>query len=162
VFKRAFLAAFALAVCVVAFEAPPTQASASYSEASAVKQFAANQINKPFRLGANGMRRFDCSGLVYRTYVENGLLRRIGGERRAAGYYHWFKNRGLLTSNPRAGDLVVWGRRGHPVEHIGIFTGYNRNGAPMAISALTTGVARHRVNGISMPVRAYLRVNLDR
>ncbi len=161
-FKRAFLAAFALAVCVVGFEVAPTQAASSVSEFSAVKQFAAKQINKPFRLGANGMRRFDCSGLVYRTYVENGLLRRIGGQRRAAGYYRWFKANNRLTSNPRPGDLVVWGRRGRPVEHIGIYVGRNRNGAAMSISALTTGVARHRVNGISMPLRAYLRVNLDR
>ena len=161
-FKRAVLAAFTLAVCVVAAQVGPTQAATSSSQATAVKQFAARQINKPFRLGANGMTKFDCSGLVYRTFVENGLLRRIGGNQRAAGYYRWFRDRDLLTNNPKAGDLVVWGRRGHPVEHIGIFIGYNRNGAPMAISALTTGVARHRVNGISMPVRAYLSVNLSR
>ena len=161
-FKRALLAAFALAVCVVAVEVRPIPAAAGYSEAGAIKQFAARQINKPFRLGANGMRKFDCSGLVYRSYVENGLLSRIGGNQRAAGYYRWFRDRGRLTNNPKAGDLVVWGRRGRPVEHIGIFVGYNKNGAPMSISALTTGVTRHRVHGISMPFRAYLSVNLNR
>jgi cell wall-associated NlpC family hydrolase len=162
VFKRALLAAIVLAVSIAGIEARPTQAAGSYSEAAAVEQFAARQLNKPFRLGANGMEKFDCSGLVYRTFVENGLLRRIGGQQRAAGYYRWFRDRDLLTNNPRPGDLVVWGRRGHPVEHIGIFIGYNKNGGAMAISALTSGVARHRVNGISMPFRAYLRVNLDR
>jgi hypothetical protein len=32
----------------------------------------------------------------------------------------------------------------------------------MSISALTGGVAIHRVNGINKPLRAYIRVNIDR
>lgn len=111
------------------------------------------------------MAKFDCSGFVYRTYFETGLLDRIGGkQRRANGYYNWFKDRGLITSNPRPGDLVTWAYKGQRVSHMGIFTGWNNKGQPMAISALVNpyGVTSHRVQSISIPLKAYLSVNLNR
>jgi cell wall-associated NlpC family hydrolase len=124
--------------------------------------FARNQLHKPFRLGADGLRRYDCSGLVYRTFRENGLARRIGGQRLARGYYAWFKNHGRITSHPQRGDLVVWAHRGKPVSHIGIFYGRDRYGKALALSALTSGVAIHHVHGINVPLKAYLHVNLQR
>jgi len=157
---RLTLIAAALAVFAVVTQIHP--AAAAQTQSGAVYSFASNQLYKPYRLGAEGLRRYDCSGLVYRTYFETGLLRKISGQhRRARGYYKWFKERGLITSNPRKGDLVVWAYRGRPVSHIGIYIGRNAKGQPMAISALTTGVRRHRVNNIIIPFKAYLRVNLD-
>ncbi len=157
---RLILIAAALAVFAVITQIHPV--AAAQTESGAVYSFASHQLYKPFRLGAEGMRRYDCSGLVYRTYFETGLLKKISGQhRRARGYYNWFKERGLVTSNPRRGDLVVWAHRGKPVSHIGIYIGRNAKGQPMAISALTTGVRKHRVNHISIPFKAYLRVNLD-
>ena len=141
---------------------PVAAATAPASEADAVVRFGKNQLGKPFRLGASGLRRYDCSGLVYRTFLETNLARRIGGNRSSRGYFHWFKQRGLVTPNPRKGDLVVWARKGEPVSHVGIYVGRNRYGQPMALSALTGGVAVHRVHGINKPLRAYLRVNLAR
>lgn len=160
---RVFLSAAVLAVCAVATQIQP--AAAASTEADAVHSFAAKQLSKPYRLGANGMQRFDCSGLVYRTYFETGLLGRISGQqRRANGYYKWFRDHELLTNNPRPGDLVAWGYKGYRISHIGIFTGWNNKGQPMAISALVNpyGVTRHRVHSINIPLRAYLRVNLNR
>jgi cell wall-associated NlpC family hydrolase len=153
---------FAAALAVFAAATAQIQPAAAGTESGAVYSFASAQISKPFQLGATGMRKFDCSGLVYRTYFETGLLKRISGEhRRARGYYRWFAERGLLTSNPRPGDLVAWAYKGRPVTHIGIFIGYNAKGQPMAISALTTGVAKHRVHGVNIPLKAYLKVRLD-
>ncbi len=162
---RLLLSAMAIAVCLAAIQlqsAPPVAAAAVRVEAGPVLSFATNQLHKPFKLGANGMHRFDCSGLVYRTFLEEGLAARIGGQRRARGYYHWFKSHGQVTNNPQKGDLVVWARKGHRVSHVGIFYGYNRNGKPLAISALTTGVAIHKVFGINKPFKAYLHVQLGR
>ena len=159
---RIVLAAAALAVCAAATQIHP--AAAAQTESGSVKSFAAAQLTKPYQLGANGMRRFDCSGLVYRTYFETGLLKKISGQqRRARGYYHWFKNHDQITTNPRPGDLVVWAYKGKPVSHIGIYIGKNAKGQPMAISALINpyGVSRHRVGGISIPFKAYLSVHLD-
>lgn len=160
---RILLSAVALAVGLVGIQIQAVAAAETYSDAkaSAVTSFAQNQLGKPFQLGANGMRKFDCSGLIYRTFAENGLLDRIGGNRVANGYYNWFKERGRITSNPRPGDLVVWAKSGQRVSHIGIFKGY-KNGRAMAISALTSGVAVHSVKGINKPFKAYLRVDLSR
>ena len=160
---RIFVAAIGLAVGLVGIQIQSVAAAETRSDAhtAAVTSFARNQLGKPFQLGANGMRKFDCSGLVYRTFAEAGLLDRIGGNRTSYSYYNWFKSRGRVTSNPRVGDLVVWAKRGHRVSHIGIFTGY-RNGKAMAVSALTSGVAVHKVHGITKPFKAYLRVDLSR
>jgi cell wall-associated NlpC family hydrolase len=159
---RTFAAAFALALGIVGAGFGIQSVAAAESEADGIVQFAHRQLNKPYRLGANGMRRFDCSGLVYRAFMENGLLQKIGGNRRSSGYYNWFKENGRITRNPRRGDLVVWAKRGHRVSHIGIFRGYNRNGKAMAVSALGSGVAVHKVHALNKPFKAYLRVNINR
>jgi len=160
---RLLLTTAAFVLCAIAFQlqTAPAAAAAAPAEAGAVINFAANQIDKPYKLGADGMRRFDCSGLVYRTFMENGLADLIGGHRRARGYYAWFKSHGQITTSPQVGDLVVWAHRHKAVSHVGIFDGYNRWGQPMAISALINpyGVSRHRVFGINVPLKAYLHVN---
>lgn len=157
---RTVLFALAIAVFIGGFQIQP--AAAAETEVDGVFRFATRQLHKPFRLGADGLRRYDCSGLVYRTFKENGLRSLIGGDRRANGYYRWFKRRDRITNHPRKGDLVVWARRGRRVSHIGIFKGYDRRGRPLALSALTTGVAVHKVHRLNKPFKAYLRVRLER
>jgi cell wall-associated NlpC family hydrolase len=146
--------AFAMAAALIPAAAPaPVQASGT--QADAVISFAKNQLGKGYRWGAIGLRRYDCSGLVYRTFEEKGLLNKIGGSRKTAtGYYKWFKERGLASRyNPRRGDLVVWGSGAH----IGIYIG---NG--MAISALTNGVRKHGIYALTNRFTAYLHVNISR
>jgi peptidoglycan DL-endopeptidase CwlO len=155
---RSVLTAVVVAVFLVAGQLQP--ALATSTEADAVSAFAHAQVGKPYKWAATGLRRYDCSGLVYRTFYETGLLDRIGNKRRTArGYFRWFRDRGLLTSSPKPGDLVVWGK---PVSHIGIFVGYNTKGQPLAVSALTSGVAKHTVGYLNLRFRAYLSVNLER
>ena len=155
------LIAIALAVTLVAVEAPATVQAGKRSESARVIRFAKSHIGARFRIGTEGMRYFDCSGFVYRSFKQAGLLKRIGGKRmRAAGYYNWFRRRGLVNrKNPRPGDLIVWGKRGKGIQHIGIYMHSNR-----AISALVMpwGVRTHRVGGLHMPFKAYLHVRLDR
>ncbi len=155
--------ALGFAVLAIGAQTQPAQASMEpVSQAESVVRWSTQQLGKPYRLGSNGLRRFDCSGLVFRTFMENDLAARIGGHRTSRGYYRWFRERGRVTHNPRKGDLVVWARRGQRVSHIGIFLGVNRYGQRIALSALTSGVAVHRVKGINVPLRAYLRVSIDR
>lgn len=148
------LLAFALAITLIAVEGPSATAAAT-TQASQISYTAKSHLGKPYRWGATGMRAFDCSGLVYRVFEQRGLLTKIGGGRKTArGYYDWFRRRGLASrSNPRKGDLVVWGN----AKHIGIYIG---NG--LAVSALTSGVAKHGVNRINVSFTAYLRVSLSR
>lgn len=161
---KILVSALAIAVFAVAsLDAQPAAAAAApVSEADAVIRFARNQLGKPFKLGASGLRRYDCSGLVWRSFAESGLAQRIGGDRTSRGYYAWAKRNNRMTSNPRKGDLVVWGKRGGPVSHIGIYLGRNRYGQPLALSALTSGMAVHRVTAINKPFRGYIRVSLER
>lgn len=112
------------------------------------------QLGKPYRIGAEGPDLFDCSGLVFRAFADASELGRIGVARmRAAGYMRWFAGRELLTTNledAERGDLVIY----HNGSHIGIYLGDGR-----VISALTTGVAVHSLQGIGVPVTAFLAVD---
>ncbi len=134
--------------------AAPTQASTS-TQASKISYTAKTHLGKGYLFGATGLKKFDCSGLVYRVFEQNGLLAKIGGGRKTArGYYKWFRERGLASKkNPRVGDLIIWGSG----THIGIYVG---NGE--AVSALTSGVKRHGVFRVTTPFTAYLHVSLTR
>lgn len=148
------LAAAALAASLVP-AAAPAPASAATTQAASVISFAYDQVGKPYLLGAIGLRRYDCSGLVYRSFYERGLVNKIGGSRLTArGYYQWFKSRGMASrSNPQKGDLVVWGFG----SHIGIYIGGGQ-----VISALTGGVKVHGIFAVTATFTAYLHVNMTR
>jgi cell wall-associated NlpC family hydrolase len=165
-FRLIFLAGL-LALSLLAVEAPGAMAAKGRyghrTEAQRVVQQARKYIGRRFRLGTEGPRTFDCSGLVFRAYKEAGLLRRVGGSRRlAAGYYRYFKSRGKASrSHAHVGDLVVWRKKGkRGISHIGIYVGKGR-----VISALVNpwGVRRTTIRGLrGQRVVAFLHVNLDR
>lgn len=156
------LIALALAVTLVAIEAPAaTQAhSSGRTDAQRVVAIAMGRIGARFQMGAEGPRRFDCSGLIYSVYKQAGLLKKVGGSRKLArGYYQWFKQRGLASrKNPKVGDLVVFSHGGR-IDHSGIYIGNGR-----MVSALINpwGVKRTTVKGIRARLVAYLHVNIQR
>jgi cell wall-associated NlpC family hydrolase len=158
------LVALALAVTLIAIESPAATLGARGhqghrgNEAQRIIKYARSHLGARFRIGTEGHRYFDCSGLVFRVYAQAGLLRRIGGGRKlAAGYYKWFKRRGLVNRrNPKPGDLIWWTKRGR-IEHIGIYVGNGRS-----ISALTVGVRRHRLRSINVKLLGFGHVRLDR
>ena len=153
--------AIAAAVLLVGSHTQAEPAAAAKTDLQRVMSFAKNQLGKPYKWGRTGLRRYDCSGLVYRTFKESGVLKKIGGSRKTSrGYFRWFRDRGLITRSPKKGDLVVWGKK--RVTHIGIFAGYNRRGKPLAISALYNGMSKHRVHAMNIPFKAYLRVKIQR
>lgn len=138
------------------FAAPaPTAHAGGGTEAQRIVQTAKDYLGGKWVYAATGPTSFDCSGLVFRVFKDNGLLDRIGGKRRTvANFYKWFKNNARVSrKNPRVGDLIVWGN----FKHIGIYIGDG-----MAISTLTSGVKKHRVHGLTDPFKAYLHVNLER
>jgi len=154
----------ALVLAIIASSILPSVGSAApVDEQALVVSIAEAQIGKPFRLGLEGPTRFDCSGLVHFVFSQAGLLDRVGGQRFIANeYYKWGRDRGLLgQSNPRVGDLVLWKYAGAKrITHMGIYVGTNPKGKDLAISALTVGVMRHKVNTISVPFFAYIHVGL--
>ena len=162
--RRAIIALMAvvLALTVIAVQSPAKVEAATYSssEADQIVRYLRSHIGKRFRMGAEGMRYFDCSGLVYRVYAQAGLLRQVGGGRMlAAQYYRWFQNRGMLSkSNGRVGDVVFWRKNGR-IAHTGVYIG-----GGMAISALVNpwGVYRHRLSGIGQRFAGFGHTRIDR
>ena len=133
-------------------------AAGNRTEAQRVVAIAKAQVGARYSFAASGPNRFDCSGFVTFVYRQADLLDRIGGSRRSvAGFYDWFNRRDRADrSNPKPGDLIVWGRN----KHMGIYIG-----GGMAVSALVNpyGVKVHPVTGyLGMKVKAYLHVKLDR
>ncbi len=150
--------ATALALVLVTSGLPVAPVRAANSQADNVVEAALAYLGAPYVWGAEGPNTFDCSGLVYRVYVQAGLLRKIGGSRmRAATYYSWFRKRGLVSrGNPQVGDLIWWTKNGRIV-HTGLYSGGGQT-----ISALINpwGVSRTSVTGIHVRFFAFGHVQL--
>jgi cell wall-associated NlpC family hydrolase len=149
-------ATLALAFVLIGHGMAPAPVAAAGNPAEAVIAAARDYLGRGYELGAEGPKRFDCSGFIYRAFLDAGELPRVGGMRlRAAGYMRWFIARGQFTRDQDKadrGDLVVWDNG----EHIGIYLGEGK-----AISALIDpwGVSVHSLKGIHMPVDYFLKVD---
>ena len=154
--RARLLAGAALAALMLSGIAPtPSTAAAIPSEGQQIVSIARAQLGDPYRFGATGPSSFDCSGLVIYAYVTagDGKVIRSTTLRSARDLYLHFKNRGLASrSNPKLGDLVVWGSG----SHIGIYIGGGN-----AISTLTRGVSIHSVASFSSPFTAYLHTGMS-
>ncbi|MFI6938884.1 C40 family peptidase [Streptomyces sp. NPDC050418] len=97
--------------------------AASEAEAAAVAtkavQIAASKKGSPYKYGATGPRRFDCSGLTLYSYKRAGKKL----PRTAAAQYN--KTRHIRSSQRRHGDLVFF-HSGRSVYHVGIYAGKGR------------------------------------
>ena len=155
---RAFIIPLALIGAIVLGFAPaaasPASAAEPKTEAQQIIAIAKRQIGDPWRYGATGPAAFDCSGLVTYAYKKAGDLKAIGGGkyRSARALYRYFKARGLASrTNPKLGDLVIWGGG----THVGIYIGNGK-----AISTLTSGVRIHRVHAVTARFTAYLHTGM--
>jgi peptidoglycan DL-endopeptidase CwlO len=138
----------------------PPMAAEEGSEAWKLLTKAEKQIRDKWKFSAIGPDRFDCSGLVFFSFRETGLLDRIGNKRRGAtAYKNWFTNQGQRIGpnieNARAGDLLVWGHG----KHIGMYVGDG-----WAISTLVNpyGVRIHRYDRINAKLTDILKVKMSR
>ena len=78
---------------------------------------------------------------------------RSGTLRSARSIYLYFKSRGKASrTNPRVGDLVVWGYG----SHIGIYIGGGK-----AVSTLRSGVRIHGVFAVTARFTAYLHTGMS-
>jgi cell wall-associated NlpC family hydrolase len=153
---RAFIpAALAAAILLSLAPATPAAATTTTTEAQQIVQIARAQLGDPWRYGATGPSAFDCSGLVVYAYKRagDGAVIRAGTLRSARSLYLYFKSRGKASrTNPRIGDLVIWGRG----SHVGIYIGNGK-----AISTLRSGVRIHRVHALTAPFTAYLHTGMS-
>lgn len=153
---RAFIPALLAGVVLIGLApATPAAAATPTTEAQQIIQIARTKVGDPWRYGATGPSAFDCSGLVIYAFKAAGDGAAIGNGnyRSARSLYDWFRSRGLASrTNPKPGDLIVWGYG----SHIGIYIG---NG--LAISTLSTGVAVHGVFAVTASFTAYLHTGMS-
>ena len=70
-----------------------------------------------------GPRAFDCSGLVRYAYRRAGVSSHLGGGHSARAMLRWARIHGRASrSNPKVGDVVIWGNG----SHAGIYIGHGR------------------------------------
>jgi cell wall-associated NlpC family hydrolase len=153
---RAFIP-LALAGAVLFSLAPSTPAAATTTttEAQQIIRIAKAQIGDPWRYGAAGPSAFDCSGLVryaFRRAGDGGAIH-TSFLRSARSLYVWFRSHGKASrSNPRIGDLVIWGYG----THVGIYIGDGK-----AISTLMNGVRVHGIHAVRASFTAYLHTGMS-
>jgi cell wall-associated NlpC family hydrolase len=97
--------------------APEAHAAAAY--ASKALKVAASKKGSPYRYGATGPNRFDCSGLTLYAYKKAGKSL----PRTAQAQYN--RTRHVPASGRKAGDLVFF-RSGGSVYHVGIYAGQGK------------------------------------
>nr|WTB29643.1 C40 family peptidase [Streptomyces sp. NBC_00830] len=95
-----------------------TEAQAATHSAKALN-IAASKKGSPYRYGATGPHRFDCSGLTMYAF------KRVGKKLPRTAQQQYNKTRHISASQRRRGDLVFfhWGRS---VYHVGIYAGKGR------------------------------------
>jgi hypothetical protein len=154
---RAFIPV-ALAGAVLFTLAPSTPTAAASprtTEAAQIISIAKSKLGDHWRYGATGPNSFDCSGLVMYAFRKAGdyAVVKSGHLRSARALYRWFKAHGLASrSNPKIGDLVIWGGG----THVGIYIGNGK-----AISTLTNGVRIHGVHAVRAKFTAYLHTGMS-
>ncbi|MFD5654682.1 MULTISPECIES: C40 family peptidase [unclassified Streptomyces] len=93
--------------------------AAAASHATKALKVAASKKGAPYRWGAAGPHRFDCSGLTLYSFKKAGKKL----PRTAAQQYN--KTRRVSVRHRKAGDLVFF-HSGSSVYHVGIYAGKGR------------------------------------
>ncbi|MET9484881.1 C40 family peptidase [Streptomyces sp. NPDC006638] len=92
-----------------------SEAQAVPHAATALK-VAASKKGSPYKYGATGPRRFDCSGLTVYSY------RKAGKKLPRTAQQQYNKTRHISASSRKKGDLVFF-HYGSSVYHVGIYAG---------------------------------------
>jgi uncharacterized protein YraI len=95
--------------------APVTPPSTSSAKGLAAVAYARRQLGKPYRFGAEGPNRYDCSGLVMMAW------RSVGVSMPRVARQQYKQGRKIAKSQLRAGDLVFF--YSQSPSHVGIYVG---------------------------------------
>lgn len=126
----AALAAFALALSLAA---PADAASKRQRKIHDAVKIARHQKGDPYRYGADGPRRFDCSGLTQFSYGRAGLY--LPRTSRAQARH----TRRIRRRHMRRGDLMFFHNRRGRVYHVAVYTGWNGRGRRRIVHAPSPG-----------------------
>lgn len=104
---------------VASLVSPAVEAHAAPSLAQRALSVAAAQKGDPYKWGAKGPDRFDCSGLTYYSYRKSGKIL----PRTAQSQYN--KSKHVAPSDRKVGDLVFIGKSSGGIYHVGIYAGFS-------------------------------------
>jgi cell wall-associated NlpC family hydrolase len=116
----------------------PVAVQLSSADKSHPVEIALQQVGAPYRYGGHDPSGFDCSGLVYYAYLQQGI--KIPRTTRSQ-LKHAKK---IPSSNMRYGDLVFFKISRSKISHVGIYIGDNKfvhapsKGKSVSISSLDT------------------------
>jgi cell wall-associated NlpC family hydrolase len=130
-----FMLAAVLVASMFAFT-PSAEAATRDKKIQNALQIVKNQKGDPYRYGAAGPNRFDCSGLIYYSYRKAGLT----NVPRTSGQQARFTKR-IKKSNMRKGDLMFF-HNSSGVYHVAVFSGW-KDGRRTMVHAPSTGKRVH-------------------
>jgi hypothetical protein len=155
---RALGIAALVAVSTLTVAAPSVAAAgpstAVPAAAARVVHIAELQRGKRYVYGAAGPSAFDCSGLVRYAYREAGVNSRLGGGHSGTAMLAWGRAHHLVSrSNPKVGDVVVYGNGAH----VAIYIGHG-----LVISALnpSQGIRITALHALHLPLTGFIHTNL--
>lgn len=99
-------------------------------------------LNTTYRLGGENESGIDCSGVVMKALIDNGIA---NGDTTAAGFYDMCRKAGTLQDNTdhgKIGDCIFWKKPSGRIYHIEVITEVLGNG-----KYKTVGSSSDRVNG---------------
>jgi cell wall-associated NlpC family hydrolase len=131
-----FMLAAILVASMFAFT-PSAEAASRGKKVMNALQVVKNQKGDPYRYGAAGPNRFDCSGLVYFSYRKAGFT----NIPRTSSQQARFADR-IPKKNMRKGDLMFF-YNGGGVYHVAVFAGWNKNGKRKMVHAPYGGKRVH-------------------
>lgn len=132
----------------------PAAAPARLNLGARIVRIAIAQRHKRYVRGAMGPRAFDCSGLVRYAYRVAGVSRRLGGGHSARGMLLWARVHHLASrSNPRVGDVVIYGNGSHAAIYIG-------NGRVISALNPRQGIRITRLHALGAPFTAFIHTHL--
>lgn len=145
--KTAAVIAATVALTLGGIALMPQQASAATSYGSRALAVAKSKQGAPYRYGAAGPSRFDCSGLTYYSF------KRVGKSvpRTAQSQYNHAHHISWKSRTP--GVLVAIGTSPSRITHVGIYTGYH-SGKAWMINANSGHYRGYKV--VNAPINEYL------
>lgn len=112
---------FNLAACGrIAYQEYPVTREIPPIKQAATAKIALQQLGAPYRLGGNDPSGFDCSGLVYYAYKQQGI--KIPRSTKTQLRY----SKTISRSQLKSGDLIFFNISGNTVSHVGIYIGNNK------------------------------------
>jgi len=123
-------------------QAPAHPAGQAYSPASQAAAVALQQIGTPYRYGGSSPQGFDCSGLIYYSYL------RVGKNVPRTTGALWSGTHAVPKGQMQVGDVLFFRVEGK-MSHVGMYIGDDQfvhapaSGRTVSVDSLRSGFYRH-------------------